>query len=121
MTPKSEFGSRVKFFFWKFSLEMIEFRVIIYKKKVPFFYFLLQKLTSIFFLEILERSPKTLRPSFFGPQKNIFEPAVMAANRQANRWESDGESSDDDDDDLPRRKKRCLMLAALSRRRPNAA
>ena len=36
----------------------------------------------------------------------------MAANRQANRWESDGESSDDDDDDLPRRKKRCLMLAA---------
>ena len=69
-------------------------------------------MTSIFFLEILERSPKTLRPSFFGPQKNIFEPAVMAANRQANRWESDGESSDDDDDDLPRRKKRCLMLAA---------
>ena len=28
MTPKSEFGSRVKFFFWKFSLEMIEFILI---------------------------------------------------------------------------------------------
>ena len=42
-------------------------RAIIYKKKVPFFYFLLQKSTSIFFLELLERSPKTLRPSFFGP------------------------------------------------------
>jgi len=28
MTPKSEFGSRVKFFFWKFSLEMIEFIII---------------------------------------------------------------------------------------------
>ena len=28
MTPKSEFGSRVKFFFWKFSLEMIQFILI---------------------------------------------------------------------------------------------
>ena len=28
MTPKSEFGSRVKFFFWKFSLEMIDFILI---------------------------------------------------------------------------------------------
>jgi len=28
MTPKSEFGSRVKFFFWKISLEMIEFILI---------------------------------------------------------------------------------------------
>jgi len=28
MTPKSEFGSRVKFFFSKFSLEMIEFILI---------------------------------------------------------------------------------------------
>ena len=28
MTPKSEFGSRVNFFFWKFSLEMIEFILI---------------------------------------------------------------------------------------------
>ena len=28
MTPKSEFGSRVKFFFGKFSLEMIEFILI---------------------------------------------------------------------------------------------
>ena len=28
MTPKSEFGSRVKFCFWKFSLEMTEFILI---------------------------------------------------------------------------------------------
>ena len=49
------------------TLGQLAIRAIIYKKKVPFFYFLLQKSTSIFFLELLERSTKTLRPSFFGP------------------------------------------------------
>ena len=57
---------------WHYNWKGVNFsdfdvRAIIYKKKVPFFYFLLQKSTSIFFLELLERSTKTLRPSFFGP------------------------------------------------------
>jgi len=95
MTPKSEFGSRVKFFFWKFSLEMIDFilirnpnEILRVKLSKPGFHFqnfipykkqpYLQEKSSIFllftpkidvnfFLELLERSPKTLRPSFFGP------------------------------------------------------
>ena len=87
------------------SLQSVTKRVSIYKKKVRFFYFLLRKSTSIFFLEFLESAPKTLRPSIFEvlkPHPKICDPAVRMA---ANRWESDGESSDDDDDDLPKRKK----------------
>ena len=88
------------------------------RKKFHFFTFYSKNRRQFFFWSSWRGPPKHSDLHFLDLTQKIFEPAVMAANRQANRWESDGESSDDDDDELPKRKKRCLPSPTRASSRP---